>query len=121
MTREELKQHLERLGREASTRGPGLKAVTDLFRLYWLAVQHNLVVEGPEHTLDLKVNAGWVEEWLKMLRLPPHERTLPVRTREEGCGRCSPYEARITTTVALPGLTRRECATCRGDWLVLEG
>lgn len=121
VTREELKQHLAALGREAAARGPALKGVTDLFRLYWLALQHGLVVEGPEHTLDLKVNAAWVEEWLKMLRLPPHENTLPVRTMAEGCGTCSPYEARIATVVAVPGLTRRECSTCRGDWLVLEG
>lgn len=52
---------------------------------------------------------------------PPHEHTLPVRTMAEGCGKCSPYEARIATVVAVPGLTRRECTTCRGDWLVLEG
>lgn len=121
MTREELKQHLEHLGREASARGPELKAVADLFRLYWLALHNNLVVDGPEHTLDLKINATWVEEWLKMLRVPPHAHTLPVRPRAEGCGKCSPYEARLTTTVSLPGLIRRECATCRGDWLVVNG
>ncbi|WP_426751743.1 hypothetical protein [Myxococcus sp. Y35] len=120
VTREELKQHLEALGREATTRGPGLKAVTDLFRLYWLAVQHNLVVDGPEHTLDLKVNASWVEEGLKMPRLPPHENTLPVRPREERC-RCPPNAAGIYTLVALSGLTRRACTVCNEDWRVLEG
>lgn len=121
VTREELQRHLERLGRESSERGADFKGVTDLFRLYWLALHHHLVVEGPDHALDLRINASWVEEWLKMMRLPPHEHTLPVRTWAEGCGKCDPVDARIHTTVAVPGLTRRECATCRGDWLVLEG
>lgn len=62
VTREELKPHLDQLGREAAARGPVLKGVTDLFRLYWLALQHGLVVEGLEHT--------WAE----------------------GCGKCDPLK-----------------------------
>jgi hypothetical protein len=59
MTREELLKQVEALGEAAKAKGPALKEVGAVLRLYWLALHHELVVEGDSHAQRVNVDAGW--------------------------------------------------------------
>lgn len=116
MTKEELLQHVETLGREFEARGmtPHVRSL----RLYWLALKHDLV--EPDLSLQVHATVDWVVDWFKLLRLPPHQHALPVRRHEDRCGRCLPGAAMIRTVTVFPGGYRKTCDVCRSEWLVLE-
>ncbi|NNC01925.1 hypothetical protein HJC10_03530 [Corallococcus exiguus] len=116
MTKAELLQHVETLGREIEVRG--MTEHVRSLRLYWLALNHDLV----EADLSLKVHAtaDWVVDWFKLFRLPPHEASFAVRRDEDGCGRCLPGSAMIRTVTVFPDGYRKTCDACLSEWVVLK-
>lgn len=64
---------------------------------------------------------GWtmalVIQWARLLRIPPHEKDYPVRTRADGCGCSNP---RPYTTSVFPGGAAIRCENCNLVWLLLE-
>lgn len=64
---------------------------------------------------------GHVLGWLKRLRIPPHERDLPVLPQGSRCPKCEPsvFGGRRTTT-SFPGGAEFVCGACGAVWLELS-
>jgi hypothetical protein len=118
MQRDELLQHVVRLGRAFT--GRGMEAHARMLRLYYLALRHGLA--SPRQPLRLSISADAVIEWLKTLRVPPFEATYPVRPRGTGCASCRPggQAPMLVTEVVFPGGARMRCNTCGAVWLEQE-
>jgi hypothetical protein len=66
-----------------------------------------------------------VEEWLRLLKIPPHEADYPVLPRGSACPRCgsrSPDRTAAGTyvPVSFPGGWAERCIGCQATWLHAE-
>jgi hypothetical protein len=57
-------------------------------------------------------------EWLRVLRLPPHEHDYPVLPRMSDCREC-PSSQKVTQ-MTFPGGSKHRCGGCGAQWLELE-
>lgn len=56
-------------------------------------------------------------EWLRLLRLPPHENDYPVRPRMSQCGKC--HGGSHYTVTVFPDGSLHACGVCGARWLEL--
>jgi hypothetical protein len=66
-----------------------------------------------------------VVEWLRLLKIPPHENDYPVLPRGAPCPRCGSISADRTATgtiatISFPGGWLETCLGCRMSWLHAE-
>ncbi len=110
-----------RLGRAFKARGMGAHARA--LRVYYLAVRHGLV-NGERATVKVEWNADAVKEWLRVLRVPPWDRSYPVRPRGSACSKCpraDGHPVETTTLLTFEGGAKMGCRRCNDAWLELEG
>jgi hypothetical protein len=101
-----------RLGREFSRRG--MREECRRLRLYYLALEHGLCVG--KNRIDVAWDEGLVVEWLRILRVPPHDRHYPVRSSTL-CAGCEHRAGTVVTKLVFPGGARMECLQCGARWI----
>lgn len=120
MERESLLRAVVQLGREFRRRGMADHAFR--LRLYYLAVKAGLTRGGPKATVDVKMNAEFILEWLRLLRVPPHHAHYPLRGRSEGCPKCGLAKdngaTSVHTVTTFPGGSKSRCGQCGTEWIV---
>lgn len=90
--------------------------VRDL-RIYYLALRHRLT----SNKLQLNWSEAFVIEWMKTLRVPPFERSYPLRARGAPCPSCPDTAASsVCTDRVFPGGARMRCQNCGCEWLEEE-
>lgn len=72
-----------------------------------------------------QLSPGLVVEWLRLLKIPPHEADYPVLPRGAPCPRCgsrSPDRTATGTcaTISFPGGWKEICLGCQASWLHAE-
>jgi len=90
-------------------------------RLFWLAAKHGLLKGRNE--LDVRWSEAHVIDWMKTLRLPPFEQTLPLRAQGQGCPTCPPEPGQVPSgrvELVFPEGTRLRCESCGAQWLELD-
>ncbi len=99
-----LAEHFRRLG---------MVTHLEALRAYWRARQRGR-------------KAPWGDEmvlrWLRVLRVPPHERHYRAQGRNTPCAACASegVASGCYTLLAFPGGTLSMCHRCQGQWLELN-
>jgi hypothetical protein len=99
----------ERVGRELVRRG--LREHVARARQYYAALKAGRTSDAWSHAMNI--------EWLRLLRLPPHEDHYPVRPRMSGCEKCRGVGGLFTVTI-FPGGSKSQCGGCGLQWLELD-
>lgn len=98
----------ERVGRELARRG--LTNQAGHLREYWVALKAGRVSKVWSHDLSV--------EWLRALRLSPHESDYPVLPRMSDCPGCTVSQK--FTAMNFPGGAKFKCGACKSEWLELD-
>ena len=117
MGSDELLRRVEQLGREFVRRGMDVHARK--LRIYYLALRHKLA-SPHKGEVDVRWSEERVQEWLKVLRMPPYEAAYEVRPRGSGCRRCEKTgndRTSIHTEQTFPGGAKMSCYACGDVWL----
>jgi hypothetical protein len=119
MDRSQLMAMIETLGQALADRG--MHRHVEELRIYWLALARGLVTPGQ------RLNIGWseslVEEWFRILRLPPHAHDYPVRPPSSPCSRCprpAGHAVEVKTALTFPEGRKAVCTVCGAAWLELD-
>jgi len=119
MDRSQLMAMIETLGQALADRG--MHRHVEELRIYWLALARGLVTPGQ------RMNIGWseslVEEWFRILRLPPHAHDYPVRSPSSPCPRCprpAGHAVEVKTALTFPEGRKAVCTVCGAAWLELD-
>jgi hypothetical protein len=99
----------ERVGRELVRLR--LKEHVGRMRTYYAAMRAGRPSTIWSHDMNI--------EWLRLLRLPPHENDYPVQPRMSPCPSCT--TSRPFTMTVFPGGSKYKCASCDAQWLELDG
>lgn len=114
-----LLQRIEALGR--AFRAKGMTSQARRLRIFWLAARHGLL--SGKNELDVHWSEAHLTDWLRTLRLPPHENELELRAKGSGCPACPrPFGAVPSTRTVLvwPEGARLRCDGCGREWLELD-
>lgn len=95
-----------RVGRELARLG--LREHVARARAYYAATRAGRPSDAWSHEMNV--------EWLRLLRLPPHEHDYPVLARMSLCPACD--VSRKITLAVFPGGSKHKCA-CGAEWLEL--
>lgn len=98
----------ERVGRELARRG--LTNQAGHLREYWVALKAGRAPKVWSHDLSV--------EWLRVLRLSPHEADYPVLPRMSDCPGCTVSQK--FTAMNFPGGAKFKCGACKSQWLELD-
>lgn len=119
MRRDELMPLVVRLGGEFQRRG--MKDHSQKLRVYFLALKHGLDSGARE------VRVHWTEnlvlEWLRLLRIPPYDRSYAIRPRASRCDKCPPdrsSQPAVNTEAVFPGGSKMRCQVCGAVWVEEE-
>ena len=111
--RAQLLEFVITLGCEFSRRG--MPDHCDRLRLYYLALRHGL--ETSRHRVEIHWDEDLVIEWMRLLRLPPHQDHYAVRDTT-GCASCVSRPGTVVTKGIFPGGAKLECLQCGSQWLL---
>lgn len=88
----------------------GLTSHVGHLREYWAALKAGRPSKVWSRELSI--------EWLRILRLPPHESDYPVLPRMADCPGCA-ISQKFTSAV-FPGGAKFKCGACKTQWLELD-
>jgi hypothetical protein len=91
-----------------------------LLRIYYLALEHNLVAGG-NRSLEVHWTEEMVRDWLAVFRLPPFADRYRILSRDAPCPNCgrASHNGKYTL-MTFPGGHKSACRECGEQWLTLE-
>jgi hypothetical protein len=115
LARGDLVAHVIALGRAMRKRG--MDEHVRVLKAYYLALKHGLTTG--RHNLEIRWDEEHVIEWMKILRLAPHEKDYELRPRGSRCDRCRSggKASDVHTESTFPGGSKMKCYACQAVWL----